>query len=191
MSEFEPFPKIGRLNREVVVTEKIDGTNACVLIPDPTEHVSVDPVAKLDGLWIFAASRTRFITPSDDNFGFARWVRDNAEELVKLGPGRHFGEWWGQGIQRGYGMNRKRFSLFNSKRWAENRPVCCDVVPELWRGNFPDFNQDWILADLRETGSRAAPGFMRPEGIVVFHTALSVMAKVTLERDESPKGVQL
>lgn len=34
MSEFEGFEKIPRLNREMIVTEKIDGTNASVLVPD-------------------------------------------------------------------------------------------------------------------------------------------------------------
>ena len=32
--EFEGFPKIARLSREIVVTEKIDGTNARVCITE-------------------------------------------------------------------------------------------------------------------------------------------------------------
>ncbi len=38
------------------------------------------------------------------------------------------------------------------------------------------------------TGSKAAPGFDNPEGVVVFHTANSSLFKVTLEGDEKPKG---
>ena len=52
-------------------------------------------------------------------FGFARWVETNRERLITLlGPGLHFGEWWGSGIQRGYGLTKgdKRFSLFNVER---------------------------------------------------------------------------
>jgi len=30
--EFTEFPKIARLSREVIVTEKIDGTNGCIYI---------------------------------------------------------------------------------------------------------------------------------------------------------------
>lgn len=30
--EFRAFPKMSRLTREVIVTEKIDGTNACIFI---------------------------------------------------------------------------------------------------------------------------------------------------------------
>jgi hypothetical protein len=37
-------------------------------------------------------------------------------------------------------------------------------------------------------GSRAAPGYDKPEGIVVYHTASRSMYKVTLEGDEKPKG---
>lgn len=61
MIEFKEFPKIARLNREVIVTEKIDGTNAAVVIGE-------------DGATIGAQSRSKLITVDDDNFGFARWV---------------------------------------------------------------------------------------------------------------------
>ena len=41
---------------------------------------------------------------------------------------------------------------------------------------------------LRTLGSVAAPGFMRPEGVVVFHTAGGYLFKKTIERDEYHKG---
>src|SRR5687768_14030130 len=114
-NKFEPFPKMGRLYRDVVVTEKLDGTNAQLLIDD-AGFADGNEVAIVDGRAIWAGSRTRWLDVSSkgDNFGFAKWVADNAAELVKLGVGRHYGEWWGQGIQRGYGLNDKRFSLFNA-----------------------------------------------------------------------------
>jgi hypothetical protein len=175
MIEFKEFPKIARLNREVIVTEKIDGSNAAVVITE-------------DGQ-IAAQSRSRIITVKDDNFGFARWCLENHTELMKLGPGHHFGEWWGSGIQRGYGQTQKRFSLFNVSRWTDPavRPACCDVVPVLATGNaFEPVIAG--LAYLREMGSAAAPGFMKPEGIVAFHTQGNLMFKVTLEKDEEWKG---
>lgn len=173
---FIPFPKIARLNRLVVVTEKIDGTNAQVYITD-------------DGQ-VYAGSRTRWITPEEDNFGFASWVSQNADELRRLGPGSHFGEWWGAGIQRKYGITEKRFSLFNVSRWEDQavRPACCSVVPTLFCGSLENFDIPAVMADLAANGSRAAPGFMKPEGIVVFHTASGQLFKKTLEKDESPKG---
>lgn len=178
-AEFKEFPKIARLNREVIITEKIDGTNAAVWISE-------------DGTGILAQSRTKIITISDDNFGFAKWVQDNREELLKLGPGTHFGEWWGSGIQRGYGLPKgeKRFSLFNTSRWSDEaiRPSCCHVVPVIVRGMHIDLLVNEAMALLRSHGSVAAPGFMKPEGIVVFHTASNIMFKVTLEKDEEWKG---
>lgn len=173
LSEFVPFPKIARLNREVVVTEKIDGTNAQVFVAE-------------DGT-VLAGSRSRWITPEADNHGFAKWVAEHVNELRELGPGSHFGEWWGSGIQRRYGLTEKRFSLFNVHRWAEIRPACCHVVPVLARGELGP-SVAHALAALRAGGSVAAPGFDKPEGIVIFHTASSQLFKVTLEKDDAPKG---
>lgn len=174
--EFFEFPKMARLSREMSVTEKIDGTNAQVCISEDGE--------------IRAGSRTRWITPEDDNFGFAAWVRDNREGLLPLGPGMHYGEWWGKGIQRNYGLSERRFSLFNAARWTDDvRPTCCHVVPMLWRGQFDTTMVSSILETMREQGSHAAPGFMKPEGVVVFHFAAGHGFKKTLEKDELPKGL--
>lgn len=177
LPEFQSFPKIGRLNREVVVTEKLDGTNAQVYVSD-------------DGTKIHAGSRNRWITLGSDNYGFARFVDENRDELLKLGPGLHYGEWWGSGIQRTYGLTEKRFSLFNVHRWGDEatRPKCCGVVPLLWKGLFEELPLGKILNELRENGSVASPGFAKPEGIVIFHTATSTLFKKTLEDDHAPKG---
>ena len=199
---FQEFPKIARLNREVIVTEKIDGTNSCIYIPE----VGTADYRYRDGgtCEIFVGSRTKWITPGADNHGFARWVEANRDDLLTLGPGRHFGEWWGSGIQRGYGLKKgeKRFSLYNTHRWGDDgvdkRPACCSVVPVLWRGNFDDLvkkdvgeplNQlEWALYLLKTQGSVAAPGFMRPEGVVIYHSAANMCFKKTIERDDQPKG---
>jgi len=174
--EFVEFPKMARLSREIIITEKLDGTNAQVFITDDGDF--------------YTGSRSRWITPEDDNFGFSRWAHGNKDELLKLGPGSHFGEWWGAGIQRKYGLDHKRFSLFNVSRWAgEDRPACCHVVPELYRGDFTTDAVIYCLSRLQEFGSRAAPGFMSPEGIVIFHTAGRIGFKKTILKDEVPKGM--
>lgn len=178
--EFIPFGKIPRLSREVTITEKIDGTNACVCITEAGEFLT--------------GSRTRWITPTDDNYGFARWAHEHKDELMLLGPGSHFGEWWGQGVQRNYSQTRKRFSLFNTHRWADDavRPACCDVVPVLYAGVLDEFEVmkgvKIALKQLAEQGSVAAPGFMKPEGIVIYHHAAGVYFKKTLEKDAEWKG---
>ena len=81
--EFPEFPKIARLSRDVVIAEKLDGTNASIYIGVNGEF--------------FVGSRTRWITI-------------------------------------------------------------------------------------------AAPGFMKPEGVVIYHKAANLLMKKTLEKDEQPKG---
>lgn len=190
---FEPFPKIGRLKRDCVVTEKIDGTNAQIFIqPSGMFDRPNECVAYADGHYIFAGSRTRWLQPgkATDNFGFAAWVQENAAELAKLGPGRHFGEWWGRGIQRGYGLSERRFSLFNPFRWKDDiRPACCHVVPILYQGLFDSKAIDECVNAFEWNGSHAAPGFMQPEGIIVFHSATKTYFKRLLVNDEEPKGL--
>lgn len=101
-------------------------------------------------------------------------------------PGRHFGEWWGAGSQRGYGLpqGEKRFSLFNVTRWGSDRPACCHVVPVI--GRWPRLEaldvRD-VMAGLWRSGSRAAPGFRKPEGIVIFHAEGKVGFKKTFDKD--------
>lgn len=135
------------------------------------------------------APATASLAPPRTTSGFAPGLRPNASELLALGPGQHFGEWWGGGIQRGYGLKEKRFSLFNVGRWGETRPACCGVVPVIWRGPADELTAaiSRALYTLQTEGSRAAPGFMRPEGIVLFHVAGGHLFKKTLEKDE-PKG---
>lgn len=199
---FPEFPKIPRLSRDCIVTEKIDGTNASIYIEarDAMQYATIDdpnmPWLSKDeqGHVVAVGSRTRWILPGKtDNYGFAGWVQTHLSELVTLlGPGHHFGEWWGSGIQRGYGLQKgdKRFSLFNTSRWsAENLSPFVSVVPTLYCGPFDTGRIEDMLAHLRATGSKAAPGFMRPEGVVVFHIAGNLMFKKTLEKDEQPKGV--
>ena len=170
---FEAFDKIPRLRRGCIITEKLDGTNAQLCIPED------------DGPMLIG-SRNRWITPTDDNFGFARWATENEAALRLLGPGRHYGEWWGAGIQRRYGLTEKRFSLFNTSRWKDGIPCNLPNVattPILYEGEFSDTAVADCLARLRDTGSVASPGFMQPEGIVVFHVASRSLYKVTLGDD--------
>lgn len=196
--EFEPWPKVARLYRgEIVVTEKIDGTNAAVRIEqvdDPNQvadhqlvFISSSPVTG-EGAWyaVGAQSRTRMITPADDNYGFARWVWDNAIDLVlDLGVGDHFGEWYGSGISRKYGLDHKRFALFNSARWGDTdfRTPHVHAVPVLYRGPFSDVAVQEAMWLLEQHGSVAVPGFDRPEGVVIWHERARMMFKVSFNGD--------
>jgi hypothetical protein len=156
----------------MVITEKIDGTNASVWVidtrvnPEPPYGIFVDRHTV-----VAAGSRNRFIAIESDNFGFA-------------------GEWWGSGIQRGYGLEKgeKRFSLFNTGRWNEdNKPDCCYVVPVLFEGAFETTTVHFIMGKLAAIGSAASPGFYDPEGVMVYHTAANQVFKKTFVGDQQGK----
>jgi hypothetical protein len=149
--EFQSWPKIPRWENETyVITEKIDGTNGCIIVTDWGD--------------VFAQSRSKILdeTKRGDNFGFCKWVVGNKESLLCLGVGHHFGEWWGQGIQRNYGLTERRFSMFNI--WHDNIPECVHRVPVIEKTYEKAFSR------LQENGSIAAPGFMKPEGFVMSAT---------------------
>jgi hypothetical protein len=231
--EFRGFGKIARLNREIIITEKIDGTQGAIGIV--TEAVPGDEGGKAR-IRVYAQSHTRLLSPFNDNMGFAAWVEANWDTLIStLGPGLHFGEWWGRGIQRGYGLSEKRFSLFDVEKWDEKakghgaldlanaRLNGCSIhcVPVLWRGPWlspgvvgfcddadpknedgtpkwsvepgnprqrytPNFALEWLARE----GSQAAPGYMNPEGIVIYHKASQTYFKATIKGDEKPKRSQ-
>lgn len=192
---FKPFPKIPRFNCDIIITEKIDGTNAIVYVSEPV-------AGDKDGQQVTAGSCNRWLTEKDDNFGFAAWVQDNSEDLKKLGPGYHYGEWWGYGIQRGYGCKAKEgiygkperyFSLFNVTRWHYESmpPGCCEVVPILYRGPFKWDKIEECMMELKHWGSQAA-NYTDPEGIVIYHSAGRGEAgnhcyKITCKGDEQAK----
>ena len=178
MTEFVAFPKIRRVTANTItITEKIDGTNAAIHIKDG-EFVT--------------QSRNRIITPGKDtdNCGFSAWANERRAELTEfLGEGLHFGEWWGLGIQRNYGMKSKVFSLFNVARWGGVPeyafPEGLRVVPRLYVGTE---DRSAEMSDyLRKAGSLAAPGFMNPEGIMVYYSAFGAYLKAPF--DPNHKGV--
>lgn len=218
--DYKGFPKVPRLLRDITITEKIDGINGLVYItlapPVVDEGTTIVEMADGTRMAVYAGSRRRWLMPgkTTDNYGFAAWVEENAATLAAdLGPGRHFGEWWGAGIQRRYGQDHKRFSLFNTRKWLgpvtvpgrvvdldwdpeETVPVSdtfitphLDVVPVLYQGPFsPEspldpYPWDAAIHRLQEEGSAAAPGFMDPEGIMVYHQKADQMFKATLDGD--------
>lgn len=204
--EFKKWAKMARFFRPILITEKIDGTNAQVLVED-RELAEADSEERVrEGApelpWIYqddyallAGSRKRYLSEGNDNYGFYNWVSDNAGALCYLGPGRHYGEWWGKSIQRGYDKSERTLSLFNVMRYTLDpslyKPIWdvgVEVVPLLYAG--PNHNksiQDALLK-LTEGGSQAAPGYDKPEGIVIFHTAGNNLFKVTLDNDQHKGG---
>lgn len=182
MPEFKKFSKIPRFYRTpqqeldgtptLTLTEKIDGTNGCLAFSEEGE--------------LSAQSRNRVITPESDNQGFARWAYDHVGSLWEdLGPGYHYGEWFGKGINRGYGMTDKKFALFNVSRWSQDQEfttpnlTVVPVVRELYE--MDSSLVESIAMGLGLNGSLIAPGFSNPEGLIVFHHASGYLFKVPYE----------
>ena len=175
MTEFKKYgktPRLEKLFENVIITEKIDGTNASIKI----ENSEI----------VYAGSRNRIITPEDDNFGFAKWVEEKRDELVKLGDGVHFGEWFGEGIQKNpLGVEGKRWALFNVNRWEGNLPNCVETVPVIYTGPYEHENILFVIGRLRlgsfvDGSSETA----KPEGLVTYFPEIQQVAKWTFENQK-------
>ena len=199
--EFQKFESIPRLSKDCTITEKLDGTHAQIIVTtmegcfDGSDFAQSYALGVKDNLVIFADSRNRWLKIGNDNFGFADWGKNNSEELFDLGEGRHYGEWVGFRVQRGYGLKERRFYLFDTSKWNEGGtpeefltekqswcPPCCYVVPVLFEGVFTTENIESTLKTLKEHGSYIVP-FLNPEGVVIYHKAAGSYFKKTFEND--------
>lgn len=168
MQHFYPFPSIEQFRTVVKYvndrcgyhgiprpklkfsgTVKLHGTNAAVVVENGRAR---------------AQSRSAIITTENDNAGFARFVTEHeglfvsyARTLQVLGdtsPIAFYGEWCGQGIQKGVAINgmTKRFIIFAIKhpnvesgedgRWE--RPASLASITNGSRGFFPADKVDFI-----------------------------------------------
>lgn len=157
---FKAWPKIQRYDEgiSIVITEKIDGTNACIIVDE----------GKVLGI----QSRKRLITPDKDNMGFASWVTEHEEQLATLGTGYHFGEWAGPGIQKNpLGLEQKEFFLFNPFR--HNEEYFNWLNPQLSRGkvqSVPLLYQGKYTPGIVESTFEEldANTEYKPEGVMIY-----------------------
>ncbi len=168
--EFEPWAKIPRaVLGDCVMSMKMDGTNACVIIKD--------------GAIVGVQSRKRMINvgKDSDNYGFASYVSQNEQMFLQLGEGRHYGEWAGLGIQSNpHNLPNKQFFLFDTRRWGEHNPPpgCISVVEVLHHGEYTRQNVDDVMNNLK---TRSEAEGWKAEGIVVYFPKLKAMEKHTFE----------
>lgn len=195
MPEFVEWKKIYRLHREWEITEKIDGSNGVLYWSD--EVNSPLRLAEVDGLALFAGSRNRWLSEDADNFGFAKWAVANAAALRGLGPGYHFGEWMGLGIQRGYGLPDRRFLLFDFARHEKLQAEAGWTIPVgavpflgMAHGEFLNEKAQETVTLLRGKGS-FINDFPKAEGIVIRHTQSNARFKILLDGDNQPKSMTM
>lgn len=185
MVEFKEWPKIprGGKGETITITEKIDGTNACVIVE---ELVGGPRVLGAQSRSKMLISRMRgdddVWSDHGDNYGFAAWVKENELELAKLGEGYHYGEWAGPGIQKNpHNLDKKTFFLFNSERWRDGRqerPAGVECVPVLYEGEKGDHTIDNVMDDLWHRSKQEG---YHPEGIVIWYHKTRRYEKVTFE----------
>ena len=188
---FNKYPSIQRLSSETCwICEKIDGTNGVIYVPETPDQP------------IIAGSRERWLSNEDgtppekknDNFGFGAWVYERRDSLRRLGPGTHYGEFHGKGIQRHYDLPDRRFASFEFWRKDIQIPDVC-VVPLLDEGEPAAYRgvmlwDSWI-DQLRREGSALYPGFLKPEGVVItFKNMKSAKFKRLCENDRIHKYQQ-
>lgn len=164
VTHFHGYPKTQRYDKlTYTISEKIDGTNAGIIVNE-------DPAVKL-----IATSKNKCITPEDDNLGFAAWVQLHSAELRNLGPGHHFGEWYGRRINRNYGLTERKLMLFNVSRYRAH--VVDSTLPEgveletVLAGDVPLMMLPQFIQESRDLlenqGSRHVLGFKSPEGLII------------------------
>lgn len=197
LGQFKSWGSTPRFHKGLHITEKLDGTNACVLIYNGE---------------VKAQSRKRLITPENDNYGFAKWVEANKKALKEtLGYGYHYGEWYGEGIQNNpLAVQGRKFALFNTWHWKSRMDVIRNsgiseltTVPilhdEEFHGPADYMTIPRVLEDLEENGSYAE-GFMShrlaqkfdynvegPEGIIVWQRETRQRYKILLKEDDKHK----
>lgn len=200
MGEFKSWGSTPRENKNKTITEKIDGTNACLVITNGK---------------VIAQSRKRIITPEDDNYGFARWAYENAGALMDtLGYGYHYGEWYGEGIQKNpLGIEGKRFALFHPTKYNEGNGYILEkvdgleTVPLLHHGQcdvwtIPNIMQDLDTYGSKVKGAKTTPVYIpgtdefffnqaaRPEGIIIWNNETRTRTKMLLDNDAFHKWEQ-
>ncbi|MCC3762643.1 RNA ligase family protein [Glycomyces sp. TRM65418] len=177
-------------NDQFLITEKIDGSRVGLhitraapesLAASPGHHVEVEGQS-----WLLQPmSPHRWLTRERDNFGFAAWAHASATQLVRLGTGRHFGVWYGQGITRTYGLDHRRLALFDAERWSHLPGLLSEqveTVPLIARARGPELSAavEGALHQLEHSGSLAVPG-QPAAGIEIAPQALeAVRFKATL-----------
>jgi len=201
--EYKKLPSLSRLFRDITVTEKLDGTQSTIIFePYDGEIPAEGGEYLLDGdgnvYEVGAQSKNRLLKPGKqtDNYGFADWVLRNRYNLFRiLGPGRHSGEFWGYKIARNYDVSYRAFSLFNPAKLGDNDwwvgDVLVNSVPVLYEGPFDQAEIEYTAMKLRRDGSKAVTGFMKPEGVVVYHHHSGNSFKFTIDNNDKHKWQEI
>lgn len=189
-ANYNSFPSIERLeNIYCIISEKIDGTNGLIEINETNVRFG---------------SRNRYISFSDDNAGFANFFKDYEARFKDAAkdittdesyPLRIYGEWFGRGIQRGYGLKDKffmPFSFFYGEKLIEYQVPNVIAPNIMYTGKFSMEVVSACMQQLKLNGSGIVKGYKQPEGIVIFFPKYNFRLKETFDgakwKDALPKS---
>jgi hypothetical protein len=178
-----PFKKeMNDAGIDLALTHPINDADLRQMFPNKTVKLVPSPIGNpYSFVWtqetiLMAGSQNRWLTPDDDNFGFANFVEENKIDLIDaLGEGTHYGEWAGPDIKNGEGLKEKTLFLFDWWKYdnkLEKFNGRVKTVPLLYSGKLDLSMADSIMETLKNKGSFAAEGFMDPEGIVISFAGL-------------------
>jgi len=168
--KYPSFPSIERIeNIRCFINEKIDGTNGMIEITKDALRFG---------------SRNTYLSSKEDNHGFYKFCKEYITYPVSdiiirrlypnnppTYPVRIYGEWFGKGIQRTYGLKARYFMPFNPYH-ADALTYCgvpYIVYPaELYSGKFSVSQLELCMDDLKLRGSKVIEDYMNPEGVVIY-----------------------
>lgn len=125
--EFSKWPKIFQFHnvmKEIVgnsaINKFVDGLKGSVTYRGKVKLHGTNAAIMLHNGEMFVQKRTDFITPDNDNAGFAKWAYANKDWLLRFNPSDWptkviHGEWCGSGVQKGDAISnigRKVFVIF-------------------------------------------------------------------------------
>ncbi|KKK96424.1 hypothetical protein LCGC14_2662910, partial [marine sediment metagenome] len=110
-------------------------------------------------------------------FNTGRWVDTHLIPIGASGFSNEYSEQY---------LHELKKQSHNDK--LEYCPKGCYVVPILYEGLFSEERIGNTLMTLKEYGSKVSLGFMKPEGIVIYHKQGNMYFKKTIENDEQGKG---
>lgn len=175
MTEFKKFPKIYRSEQgKVTITEKIDGTNAGIILSD--------------GVVVGCQSRNRILSLDNDHMGFCKWVEEWKGNLVDLYDWTRppteeyqyvYGEWAGPGIRKNrHGLAVKTFFVFNPDLSSSTPNVY--NTPVLYSGTSDGGMVQKTLQTLYDSGSTITPP-KKAEGVVCYWHNTGWLTKETFD----------
>lgn len=130
------WPSIESLKHVIKYACKYTDVKALTFRPKVKLHGTNAAIQFHAGGTVVAQSRSRIITPEDDNMGFATWVSE--QTWTTPGSCTVFGEWFGRGIMKGTSasaVDGRHFAAFGVYLHETEKWLCApEAIQEVYPG---------------------------------------------------------